>query len=68
MNLADRQFDAGLVRGYADRGRHLQADSCRALLTAEREVPADTWAAETRAVEAEFRNRHWNNQRERRVG
>jgi len=60
-----RVYDEGLVRGYRDRGRHLQAESCRALL--ERLSERDTVApAAVRLAEAQ--RIFWNHQRARVAG
>lgn len=61
-----RMFDDGVVRGYKDRGRHLQADSCRAhleRLSAERGEVSDA-----KLAQLEARQMFWNRQRARMAG
>ena len=64
------KFDAGSVRGYTDGNRrHLQAESCRALLdrlSTERVVAVDV--ARQRLAEEKAEMRFWNRQRVERVG
>lgn len=59
-----RMFDAGCVRGYRDRGRHLQAESCRAHLERLSEAPVNDAAVEM----VEARQMFWNRQRARMAG
>lgn len=58
-----KKFDEGAVRGYTDgTRRHLQAESCRALLdrlSDEREVAANAARVHRIEVEARF----WNKRR-----
>jgi hypothetical protein len=62
------QFDAGSVRGYTDgHRRHLQAESCRALLdrlSTQRVVVADI---ERQKAEEKAEMRYWNRQRVERT-
>ena len=58
-----RMFDIGCVRGYRDRGRHIQAESCRAHLARLSEpVPDGNRAGLLEATKTEIRQ-YWNRER-----